>query len=477
MVIASALKFLRLTNCKSCRMKISRSTRICPHCNAKDPGGLGNAVVKVAFVGFVFYIFLLIFSPDNKDKSVSTQQVSSRMKLVHDDSKEQMNQDDTSKNLIKKAENGDAKAQLTLGARYSVGRDFPQSDIEAVKWIKKAAEQGNPTAQLILGSFFEEGKGVSIDENEAVKWYKLAADQGDSDAQLKLAMMYKYGKGVPRDESEALKILLKLAEEGNVIAQYTVGNFYAMGDEGISKDYIKAYAWLTLSETTEGDSVLKRISKEMSSAQISSANDLIRDWQSNHRIKVKGVSNNDRLGTKEVDDGGIPKKKIDDQYVSGAIYKGKDEQGKIIYSDQPVANGEKTEFTATSKAVTKTTLSIENAQKQDFQKIDKVIKAIPSSPNWDSIEIEEAGNHQYSLTIWYKNLPSGYSEVESDTKFVARTILKELMSSGVNPSNEMIFIFVYGSMHVLGETGTNKIRAFGNAFYSPANDELKFEKD
>ncbi len=44
------------------------------------------------------------------------------------------------------AEEGDAIAQLTLGAMYATGEGVPENDAEAVKWFSMAATQGHEAA-------------------------------------------------------------------------------------------------------------------------------------------------------------------------------------------------------------------------------------------------------------------------------------------------------------------------------------------
>ena len=98
------------------------------------------------------------------------------------------------------AEQGNKKAQYTLGVMYAQGgRGVPQDYKEAVKWYRLSAAQGNAEAQSSLGLMYHEGKGVPLDYKEAVKWYGLAAAQGDAMAQGLLGFIYYNGRGVPQD--------------------------------------------------------------------------------------------------------------------------------------------------------------------------------------------------------------------------------------------------------------------------------------
>ena len=60
------------------------------------------------------------------------------------------------------------------------------------------AEQGDRRAQGSLGDMYRKGYGVAQDHAEASQWYRRAADQGSAHAQDGLGLMYRDGLGVPR---------------------------------------------------------------------------------------------------------------------------------------------------------------------------------------------------------------------------------------------------------------------------------------
>ena len=92
--------------------------------------------------------------------------------------------------LVKRAEAGDAKAQVSLGlcCTYGYGKGATIDSKEAVKWWTKAAEQGDARGQYRLGFCYYAGTGVTQDDKEAVKWYTKAAQQGNADAQFQLGV-------------------------------------------------------------------------------------------------------------------------------------------------------------------------------------------------------------------------------------------------------------------------------------------------
>jgi hypothetical protein len=142
----------------------------------------------------------------------------------------------------KAAEQGNADAQYHLGVCCTVGQGVEKDYIEAVKWYRKAAEQGSPLAQYNLGVCYTEGQGVEKDYTEGVKWWRKAAEQEDAQAQCNLALCYYLGQGMTKDCAEAVKWFRKAAEQGNAFGQMSLAFCYEEGT-GVAKDYAEAAAW------------------------------------------------------------------------------------------------------------------------------------------------------------------------------------------------------------------------------------------
>ena len=85
---------------------------------------------------------------------------------------------------------------------------------------KKKAEQGDAEAQCSLGDCYRLGQGVEQDYSAAFKWYQLSAEQGYSDAQYCLGLLYGEGAGVERNSELAVDWYRKSAEQDN---EETVG--------------------------------------------------------------------------------------------------------------------------------------------------------------------------------------------------------------------------------------------------------------
>ncbi len=95
------------------------------------------------------------------------------------------------KELLKKAEAGDAEAQAEVGIRYFDGQGVIKDEVEAVKWFRKAADQGDARAQNGLGVCYGKGKGVSKDYETGYMWYLLAGAQGSELARKNAGIVEK----------------------------------------------------------------------------------------------------------------------------------------------------------------------------------------------------------------------------------------------------------------------------------------------
>jgi len=145
----------------------------------------------------------------------------------------------------RKAEQGDAVSQFSLGVMYHDGAGIPKDAAKAAEWVQKAAEQGLVDAQDKLGGMYYLGEGVMRDKIKAMEWwqkaaaqYQKAAEQGSADAQANLGNMYSNGRGVPKDKTKAILWYQKAAEQGLAKAQSNLGSIYLQ-----DKDYAKAEEW------------------------------------------------------------------------------------------------------------------------------------------------------------------------------------------------------------------------------------------
>ena len=79
--------------------------------------------------------------------------------------------------ISKLADDGDAKAEAELAARYGLGTGVPKEYGRAIDLLRHAASKNEPDAQYYLGTAFTNGTGVPRDNMQATLWYELAARQ------------------------------------------------------------------------------------------------------------------------------------------------------------------------------------------------------------------------------------------------------------------------------------------------------------
>jgi len=109
-------------------------------------------------------------------------------------------------------------------------------DIEAIDKILET----DVKAQVLYSVAFYQGKhGLIKDHAQSFSWRLKAANNGCADSQLEVAYHYGNGIGVNVNYAQAVAWLKKSAEQGYVEAIYKIGDVYAYGNWGVSKDPVK----------------------------------------------------------------------------------------------------------------------------------------------------------------------------------------------------------------------------------------------
>ncbi len=141
------------------------------------------------------------------------------------------------------ADNGDPKAQYSLGKLYETGGQGESAQYkEAVKWYLKAAEQGIAAARNNLGRLFAQGKGVELDRTKAVEYWQLAAQSKHAMAQYNLGLAYFRGEGIEQNVEQAVFWFHQSANNGVGGAQYALGEVYRLG-LSVPEDMVMAKQW------------------------------------------------------------------------------------------------------------------------------------------------------------------------------------------------------------------------------------------
>lgn len=93
------------------------------------------------------------------------------------------------KQLVKDAKNGDIKAIFNLGCYYYNKLNFE----DAFSNFLKAAKEGHKVAKYNLATMYSDGLGIKVNHKKAEEWYKEAAKQKFAPAYLMLGT-YKFKK-------------------------------------------------------------------------------------------------------------------------------------------------------------------------------------------------------------------------------------------------------------------------------------------
>jgi len=174
--------------------------------------------------------------------------------------------------LIKRAKQGDAKAQRTLSRKYEKRgwkqkKDNPNIGetylVTSFTWMMLSATQGYSPAFSDLADKYKKGYGVDIDLKKAQYWYERwntiaekKAMAGDANLQFHLGRKYSVGvEGKVKDYGKAIFWYDKAGQNGNTSALNRLGGFYFDGYV-VKRDLYKAQSYYKQSASL-GDGIGK----------------------------------------------------------------------------------------------------------------------------------------------------------------------------------------------------------------------------
>ena len=149
---------------------------------------------------------------------------------------------------LKAAEMGYREAYWKVGLKYCYGLGTTQNYAEAAKWWKKYCEiqSGSSYVAKKIGDLSKEGGyGLSYDRDEAIRWYRISANLGSDAGKEALREM---GEGSNGSSSSSSSSSSSYSTSGKVPTgltakqYYDLGENYASGKNGKSKDDVKAFA-------------------------------------------------------------------------------------------------------------------------------------------------------------------------------------------------------------------------------------------
>jgi hypothetical protein len=142
------------------------------------------------------------------------------------------------------AEQGEARAQFSLGMSYLNGQGVNKDLGLARKWFERAAEHGFAEAQYALGAMYLSGRGALQDFQTAFQWFEKAARQNHAEAQFRLGAMYRSGHGVAADKTKAYVWFNLAAAQGHERAAESRDSLLrTLTSEQIAQGQRESQAW------------------------------------------------------------------------------------------------------------------------------------------------------------------------------------------------------------------------------------------
>ena len=239
------------------------------------------------------------------------------------------------RDTYKKALDGDAEKQYSMGLEWSTG-SFGEGDrCEALRWFYLAAKQGYADAKA---KCHEIQTSIAVDQkahrpapdcilpprltmtqeqlgyidyqckkwaedltkdsltvkllsrfNDGVEIYKQAL-KGDPECQMWMGYFYRFGCGY--DASEALRWYYLAAKQGYAPAEAILGYAYGEGEYGVKRHPFEAAKWYARAEAHEKESGVfwlgqMLVHREITKEEFLIANELVHnDWQ---KVKKRGI--------------------------------------------------------------------------------------------------------------------------------------------------------------------------------------------
>ena len=116
-------------------------------------------------------------------------------------------------------------------------------------------------------------------EHDPMRPY-LSSDKLALDTELKYAKCIRLQMGGYWDEIAELYLII--ANRGHPTAQVHLGKQYVHGN-GVKQNYVEAYKWFSLSETSIGKHFIEIISEEMTKEQIIEAKKQIKNFKPSYK--------------------------------------------------------------------------------------------------------------------------------------------------------------------------------------------------
>lgn len=189
---------------------------------------------------------------------------------------------------LERAKDGEAKSPMTnefmgktlvpaVQTRSAIERLINKGIIQgeaALTWTEKRAElmaidkekrpllakaqKGDVPAIRVIGFCYRDGThGFKKSQDKCVEWFRRGAEKDDPMCIVSLAVFYMHGNGVPKDPIRGMIEMTRAAMLGSEHGAVCLGNHYASGVGGLTKDDGEATRWYKCSRKCKTKDTVK----------------------------------------------------------------------------------------------------------------------------------------------------------------------------------------------------------------------------
>jgi hypothetical protein len=181
----------------------------------------------------------------------------------------------------------DIRAQVRVEALKMMQEALNDGYIDPQFEEKLSALEGEWSFEALFapsaGADFDEGLAAAQrgDYATALREWRPLAENGEATAQYNLGIMYENGWGVPQDPAQAVQWYREAVKSGNIRFILHLATMYSLG-KGVPTDFVRAYMFFSIAAEMGDSHGVKGCdlhAKAMTSAQITEAKTLAREWR------------------------------------------------------------------------------------------------------------------------------------------------------------------------------------------------------
>ncbi|MFQ3790417.1 tetratricopeptide repeat protein [Halomonas sp. A29] len=182
--------------------------------------------------------------------------------------------------LTEAANQGAAEAHYELGRIYCQGMEVDKDVVRCEEHLTEAAERGLRSAMTDLIDIYQLGDsdlGIEPNEEKYLYWLEKTADYGSTFSMINMATTYRQGLGVEVDLEKAFGWIVRAVELDAPFSHREAARYFENG-WGTEQDFVKAYMFYDLASPGAHEN-REKVAEQMEEAQVEEAIALSWQWQ------------------------------------------------------------------------------------------------------------------------------------------------------------------------------------------------------